>query len=61
VQFFTSLIITTVATRYGLGGGISLAGFFALITGAWVWTLPETRGTRIGLDHDREVGETPPA
>jgi MFS family permease len=55
VQFFTPLIITTVATRYGLGGGISLAGFFALITGAWVWTLPETRGRKIGVGDDREA------
>jgi len=47
VQFFTPLIITQVATRYGLGGGISLAAFFAVFTGAWVWMLPETRGTRI--------------
>ena len=47
VQFFTPLIITTVAARYGLGGGISLAAFFAAFTGIWVWTLPETRGTRI--------------
>ena len=50
VQFFTPLVITLVATRYGLGGGISLAGFFALITGAWVWTLPETRGRKIGVE-----------
>jgi MFS family permease len=48
VQFFTPLIITTVAARYGLGGGISLAVFFAVFTGIWVWTLPETRGTQIG-------------
>jgi MFS family permease len=48
VQFFTPLAITLVATRYGLGGGISLAAFFALFTGAWVWMLPETRGTVIG-------------
>jgi MFS family permease len=47
VQFFTPLIITTVAARHGLGGGISLAAFFAVFTGIWVWTLPETRGTRI--------------
>jgi len=47
VQFFTPVIITVVAGRYGLGGGISLAAFFAVFTGAWVWTLPETRGTRI--------------
>jgi MFS family permease len=48
VQFFTPIIITFVAGRYGLGGGISLAAFFAIFTGTWVWTLPETRGTRIG-------------
>jgi MFS family permease len=47
VQFLTPLVITQVATQYGLGGGISLAAFFALFTGAWVWLLPETRGTRI--------------
>jgi len=50
VQFFTPLVITQVAKHYGLGGGISLAAFFALFTGAWVWTLPETRGTRITAD-----------
>ena len=46
-QFFTPLVITHVAGRYGLGGGISLAAFFALFTGAWVWVLPETKGTKI--------------
>jgi len=51
VQFFTPLIITKVATRYGLGGGISLAAFFAAFTGLWVWTLPETRGTKIVAEH----------
>jgi MFS family permease len=50
VQFFTPLIITSIATRYGLGGGISLAAFFAVFTGIWVWTLPETRGTRISVE-----------
>lgn len=47
VQFFTPLVITHVAGRYGLGGGISLAAFFAVFTGLWVWMLPETKGTRI--------------
>ncbi|HLN97976.1 MAG TPA: MFS transporter [Pyrinomonadaceae bacterium] len=53
VQFFTPLIITWVASRTwlgtkgGLGFGISIGAFFALLTGLWVWTLPETRGTRI--------------
>lgn len=47
VQFFTPLVITQVAIRHGLAGGISLAAFFAIFTGAWVWLLPETRGTRV--------------
>ena len=53
VQFFTPLIITWVSTRTWLGAngslglGISIGAFFALLTGLWVWTLPETRGTRI--------------
>lgn len=47
VQFFTPLVITRVASRYGLAGGISLAAFFAIFTGVWVWLLPETRGTRV--------------
>jgi putative MFS transporter len=53
VQFFTPLVITWVASipwlgpERGLGIGISIGAFFALLTGLWVWTLPETRGTRI--------------
>lgn len=47
VQFLTPLAITWVAARSGLAGGISLAALFALLTGAWVWTLPETRGRRL--------------
>ena len=50
IQFFTPLIITHVALRWGLGGGISVAAFFALFTGAWVWLLPETRGTAITVE-----------
>jgi MFS family permease len=49
VQFFTPLIITWVARDYGLAGGISLAAFFAVFTGAWVWTLPETKGQKIAV------------
>jgi MFS family permease len=51
VQFFTPTIITWVAmhagAERGLGIGISIGAFFALFTGLWIWTLPETRGTRI--------------
>jgi MFS family permease len=44
IQFFTPVLIAVIATRYGLGGGIFLAAFFAVLTGVWIWTLPETRG-----------------
>jgi len=54
IQFVTPLVITWVAAsggagaERGLGQGISIGAFFAVATGLWVWTLPETRGTRIG-------------
>jgi len=44
VQFFTPVVITLVAVKYGLGGGISIAALFALLTGIWIWTFPETKG-----------------
>jgi MFS family permease len=44
VQFFTPVVIAVIAKRYGLSGGISLAALFALLTGAWIWVFPETRG-----------------
>jgi MFS family permease len=47
VQFFTPVIIAVISERYGLAGGISLAAFFALAAGAWVWTFPETKGKRL--------------
>jgi MFS family permease len=47
VQFFTPVAIAVIARSYGLGGGISLAALFALLTGAWIWMFPETKGRRI--------------
>ena len=49
VQFLAPLAIAGVAGRWGLAGGIALAAGFALLAGAWVWTLPETAGTRIEI------------
>jgi MFS family permease len=49
VQFFTPVIIAVIAEKYGLGGGISLAALFALLTGAWIWTFPETKGKRLEI------------
>ena len=53
VQFLTPVIIALVATRYGLAGGLSLAAFFALACGAWIWTFPETKGKKL---HATEPG-----
>jgi MFS family permease len=50
VQFATPLVISWVAARWGLAGGISLASLFALAMGAWVWTLPETRARVIAAE-----------
>jgi MFS family permease len=47
IQFVTPVIISLIAVQYGLGGGISLAAIFALLTGVWIWTFPETRGRKL--------------
>ena len=49
VQFFTPVIITLIAKEYGLGSGISLAALFALLTGAWIWVFPETKGKKLDM------------
>jgi MFS family permease len=50
IQFFTPVAISLIATRYGLGGGIAMAAVFALLTGMWVWTFPETKGRKLYAD-----------
>ncbi len=47
IQFLTPVIIATIALKYGLGGGISLAAVFAILTGIWIWAFPETKGKKI--------------
>ena len=47
VQFFTPVVIAVVAKSYGMAGGIFLAALFALLTGAWIWTFPETKGKKL--------------
>ncbi len=44
VQLFTPMLIVWIARSYGLGAGISLAAFFALLAGLWIWVFPETKG-----------------
>ncbi len=57
IQFFTPVIIAVIAERYGLGGGISLAALFAMLTGAWVWMLPETKGIKLAVLHEKAAGK----
>jgi MFS family permease len=47
VQFLAPVIIGWVAVRTSFGAGIALAVPFALIAGATVWLLPETKGVRL--------------
>jgi len=49
VQFFTPVAIVAISMRYGLGGGISVAALFALLTGAWIWVFPETKGRKVAI------------
>ena len=47
VQFLAPVIIGWVAARTSFGAGIALAVPFALLAGATVWLLPETKGVRL--------------
>jgi len=47
VQFLAPVIIGMVAARFTFGPGIALAVPFALLAGATVWLLPETKGVRL--------------
>jgi MFS family permease len=47
VQFLAPVIIGMVAARFTFGAGIALAVPFALLAGATVWLLPETKGVRL--------------
>jgi MFS family permease len=47
VQFLAPVVIAFVAERSGFGAGIALAVPFALLAGAAVWALPETKGVRL--------------
>ncbi|MBI1850782.1 MAG: MFS transporter [Planctomycetes bacterium] len=46
-QFYTPSLVASLAGRYGLAGGISIAALFSFAAAAWIWTLPETKGLEI--------------
>ncbi len=48
VQFFAPIIVGAFVAAYGVRGGLSVPLVLALATGAWVWTLPETRLRNLG-------------
>ena len=58
VQFLAPVIIGLVAARFTFGAGIALAVPFALLAGAMVWTLPETKGVRL-MSHAPKVQRGP--
>ncbi len=43
-QFGAPVLVAWAVHRDGIVGGLSVPLVLALATGAWVWTLPETRG-----------------
>jgi MFS family permease len=43
VQLFAPVMVSFFVARYGLTGGLSVPMVLAMLTAAWVWTLPETR------------------
>src|SRR4051812_44420465 len=47
VQFLAPVVIAMVAAKFTFGAGIALAVPFALLAGATIWTLPETKGVRL--------------
>lgn len=49
IQFLTPVVIAVIAEKYGLSGGISLAAIFAVLTGIWIWTFPETKGKKLKI------------
>ena len=43
MQLFAPVLVGFFVARHGLAGGLGVPMVLALLTAAWVWTLPETR------------------
>jgi MFS family permease len=43
VQLFAPVVVGFFVARHGLAGGLAVPMTLAVLTAAWVWTLPETR------------------
>jgi hypothetical protein len=53
VQLFAPVIVGSFVARHGLAGGLGVPMVLALLTAAWVWTLPETRRRDLAAIGDR--------
>jgi MFS family permease len=60
-QFLAPVVIALVAARVSLGAGIALAAPFALLSGASVFLLPETKGIPLVSGVGPAVPSEPPA
>jgi MFS family permease len=49
VQVFAPVVVMWAVQRGGIGGGLLVPTTLALLTAAWVWALPERRGTVLEL------------
>jgi MFS family permease len=47
VQLFAPLLVMAALHRNGMEGALLVPTIFALLTAAWVWTLPERRGVAL--------------
>lgn len=47
VQLVTPILIAYISQIYDLGTGIFLGAVFAVATGVWIWTFPETKGREL--------------
>ncbi|HEY2735677.1 MAG TPA: MFS transporter, partial [Polyangiales bacterium] len=56
VQLGAPILVGFVVEGHGLAGGLSVPLGLAVLTGSWVWTLPETRGIELP-----ELNETAPS
>jgi len=56
VQLFAPVAVSFFVARHGLAGGLGVPVVLAVLTAAWVWTLPETRFRDLGAIPTEERG-----
>lgn len=58
-QLLAPVVIAALAPIWGMAAGIALAAGFAVLAGAFVWTLPETRGRAITAADEEAAAAAP--